>query len=87
MVAISLYTAYKQGMSRSSNDNIGNLTHALKIPRNDAVALCGAKPSKKSNGWIGDSSKKVTCSECLNKINSIGKKIEFVYDDSLDVLF
>ena len=87
MTTISIYTAYKQGMSRSSNDNIGNLTHALKIPRNDAVALCGAKPSKKSNGWIGDSNKKVTCSKCLDKLNAIGKKIEFIYDSSLDVGF
>ena len=87
MATISIYTAYKQGLSRSSNDNIGNLTHALKIPRNDAVALCGAKPSKKSNGWIGDSSKTVTCPKCLEKLDSINKKIEFVYDGSMDVGF
>ena len=80
MEAILIYTAYKQGMSRISNDNTGNLTHALKIPRNDEVALCGAKPGKKSNGWIGDSSKKVTYHQCLEKLNSIDKKIEFAYN-------
>ncbi|WP_457748757.1 hypothetical protein [Sulfurimonas sp.] len=87
MNIVSIYPAYKQGMSRSSSDNIGNLTHALKIPRNDAAALCGAKPGKRSNGWIGDSKKKVTCLKCLEKLNAIGKKIEFIYDESLDVGF
>ena len=87
METISIYTAYKQGMGRSSSDNIGNLTHALKIPRNDAVALCGVRPSKKSNGWTGDSSKAVTCPKCLGKLNSIDKKIELTYDNSLDVGF
>jgi len=38
--AVTIYPAYKLGISRSSNDNIGNLTHALKIPRNNAAALC-----------------------------------------------
>jgi hypothetical protein len=87
MQSIVIYPAYKLGRSRSDRDNIGNLTHALKIPRNDAVALCGAKPSKKSNGWIGDSNKKVTYPKCLEKLNTIGKKIEFIYDNSLDVGF
>lgn len=87
MNTISIYPVYKQGMCRSASDNIGNFTHALKIPRNDAVALCGVKPSKKSNGWIGDSNKKVTCPKCLEKLNAIGKKIEFIYDNNLDVGF
>jgi len=87
MNTITIYPAYKQGMCRSSNDMIGNMTHALKIPRNRAVALCGAKTGRSSNGWIGDCNKKVTCPKCLEKLNAIGKKIEFVYDDSLDVGF
>jgi len=49
--------------------------------------LCGAKPGKRSNGWIGDSNKKVTCPKCLEKLNAIGKKIEFVYNENLDVGF
>ncbi len=87
MECIRLYTVYKQSRARFSNDNIGFLTHALKIPRNDAIALCGAKPSKKSNGWIGDSSKKVTCPKCLQKLSTINKKVEFFYDNTLDVNF
>ena len=77
---ITIYPAYKQGLERIGSDNISNITHALKIPRNDTVALCGAKPSKESNGWVGDSNKKVTCPKCLEKLNAIDKKIEFTYD-------
>lgn len=87
MNEISLYTASLQGSCRSGSDNTGFYVHALKIPRNDAVALCGEAPGKKSNGWTGDSSRVVTCPKCLDKISTINKKIEFVCDSNLDVGF
>ena len=83
MISIRLYTVYKRDMSENNDDNIENLTHVLKIPRSNAVALCEAKPSGKSSGWISDSSKIVTCPKCLEKLSTTRKKIELIYDNSI----
>jgi len=87
MTMINIYTACKQGRARSGSDIVGNTTHALKIPKNRAIALCGTKPSGKSNGWIGDSSKKVTCPKCLKKLDMIDNKIKLVYPKDIDMGF
>jgi len=46
----------------------GRLFHAVQ--RGDHVALCGAKPGRRSVGWSTDEGERVTCARCLSKVKT-----------------
>jgi hypothetical protein len=45
----------------------GTLFHA--VPTDHYMALCGAKPGRRSAGWSAYSGEAVTCAPCLRKLN------------------
>jgi hypothetical protein len=58
------------GRCRSGGDSTGTRYHAVPDGRPESwqLALCGAKPGERSNGWstrIGDA---VTCPRCLKRM-------------------
>ena len=47
----------------------GKLSHLIEDCRN--IALCGAKPGKRSNGWSIYDETEVTCKKCLDRLMKV----------------
>ena len=67
----SLYLAGR--CANGSELDSGTLFHA--VPDNSRIALCGAKPGRRSAGWRGDDKANdeqgaVSCKRCLAKLNA-----------------
>lgn len=64
--AVSLTGRCANGAERDS----GRLYHA--VPDDGYIALCGAKPGRRSAGWSSHLGTEVTCRRCLRKLMKNG---------------
>lgn len=62
ILAIQLAGRCRNGAERDH----GRLYHAL--PEDGYVALCGAKPGRRSVGWSSHTGTEVTCPRCLKRL-------------------
>ena len=52
----------------------GTRTHAVMITERFGFAVCGAKPGRRSVGWVSPyKSREITCPRCLKKIQAVTK--------------
>jgi hypothetical protein len=68
-----IYT-YLTGRGRTGSDSTGPLIHAVDTDDsypNFTVAVCGAEPGPRSNGWSEYRAATPTCPKCIKRLEEV----------------
>lgn len=69
-----IFYTYLVGRNRTATERTGTLMHAIEGDGKSypmfGKAICGAQPSRRSNGWSEYRADAATCPKCLKKLEA-----------------